>query len=412
MTTPIDPKDRQIADLTARLAEAEETLRAIRGGAVDALVVASPQGDQVFTLQGAETPYRLLVEAMNEAALMLAPDGTVLYANARFAELARTPFEQVAGSSWKQYFPAHEHPRIEEFLAAAPRHGSRGELALQTGDGALLPVQLSLRSMRREGVEGFSVVLADLTDRKAIEAELRKAHDDLEAHVRQLQEMVAELEQYSYSISHDMRGPLRSMSMFSQMLLQDHAHSLDATGRDYLRRIASAAKRLDSLIQDVLAYSRLSRAEMKLEPVDLDTLVNEIIQQYPNLQSAQARFAVHRPLLPVLANRAALTQCLSNLLGNAVKFVAPGETPRVSIWTERREGQVRVWVADEGIGIEAAQQDRIWGIFERIHNRETYEGTGIGLSIVKKAVERMGGKIGVESEPDKGSRFWFQLPPA
>lgn len=412
MTIPIDPKDRQIANLTARLAEAEETLRAIRSGEVDALVVAGSNGDQVFTLQGAETPYRLLVEAMNEAALMLAPDGTVLYANTRFSDLAQTPFEQVAGSSWERFFPAGEHPRMREFLAAAPRHGSRGEFGLQTGDGSLRPVQLSLRSMQNAGVEGFAVVLADLTDRKAIEAELRKAHDDLETHVRQLQEMVAELEQYSYSISHDMRGPLRSMSMFSHMLLQDHAQSLDAAGRDYLQRIGSAARRMDALIQDVLTYSRLSRSEMKLEPVDLDTLVAEIIQQYPNLEPIQDQFQIQRPLLPVLANRAALTQCLSNLLGNAVKFVAPGATPRVTIGTWLCEGQVRVWVADEGIGIEAEQQARIWGIFQRLHSRESYDGTGIGLSIVKKAVERMGGKVGVESEPDKGSRFWFQLPPA
>ena len=223
---------------------------------------------------------------------------------------------------------------------------------------------------------------------------------------------MGELERYSYSITHDMRAPLRAMAMFSQMLLASHATKLDETGRDYLQRINAAAKRLDLLIQDVLSYSRLSRAEMILEPVNLDQLLSETIQQYPNLQAAKAQIEIQAPLLPVLGNPTALTQCLSNLLSNAIKFVAPGTTPQIKICTELRGDQVRVWVADNGLGIAPTHRDRIWGIFERGEAGKTFEGTGIGLSIVKKAVERMGGKVGVESEPGRGSQFWFQLPRA
>jgi signal transduction histidine kinase len=224
--------------------------------------------------------------------------------------------------------------------------------------------------------------------------------------------MVGELEQYSYSITHDMRAPLRAMAMFSQLLLADHAAKLDETGRDYLQRIDSAAKRLDHLIQDVLSHSRLSRAELTLEPVNLDQLLRETIQQYPNLQSVKAHIEIQGPLLAVLGNPTALVQCVSNLLGNAVKFVAPGTRPQIKIYSEPCEGQVRVWVADNGIGIAPDLLGRVWGIFQRGHANKAYEGTGIGLSIVKKAVGRMGGKVGVESELGQGSRFWFQLPRA
>jgi signal transduction histidine kinase len=263
-------------------------------------------------------------------------------------------------------------------------------------------------------------VFRDWTDQKQMQDELRAAQkelrryaDELESRVAdrtaRLQETISELEAFSYSVSHDLRAPLRAMQGYSQFLLSDYSHSLDETGRDYIERIRNAAARLDHLIQDLLTYSRVARAQIQLRPVDLEKLIREVLQAYPALQPPHADIEIRHPLLKVLAHEPSMTQCISNLLGNVTKFVPPGTKPRIIISTERRNNRVRVWFCDNGIGISAEHQQRIFRMFETIHQQHAYEGTGIGLAIVRKAVERMGGEVGVESEPGHGCRFWIDL---
>jgi len=220
---------------------------------------------------------------------------------------------------------------------------------------------------------------------------------------------VEELEFFSYSIVHDMRAPLRSMQGFATLLREEFGPKLDATGNDYLQRIAASAEQLDRLILEVLNYSKIVRTEVKLSSVDLDKLVRHIITMYPNLQVHRSRIRVAGPLPPVWGNTATLTQAISNLLGNAVKFVKPGKAPRVNIQAEVINGWVRVWVEDNGIGIPKESQDRIFDIFHQLNRPGLYEGTGIGLAIVRKSIERLGGTVGMESNPKGGSRFWLQL---
>jgi signal transduction histidine kinase len=219
---------------------------------------------------------------------------------------------------------------------------------------------------------------------------------------------VEELETVSYSISHELRAPLRAMRGFSGILMMEHAEKLDEEASSYLHKINEAAGRLDQLIQDVLTYGSVESGP-KLQAVQPENLIEAIIRDHPMLHGKGAEIVVETPLLPVLAHEASLSQCLSNLLINAVKFVARGTQPRVRIWTERIGSQVRLWVEDNGIGIEPRHQEQIFGMFQRLHDNCTYGGTGIGLAIAHKAVERMGGMIGVESKPGKGSRFWVQL---
>jgi signal transduction histidine kinase len=177
-----------------------------------------------------------------------------------------------------------------------------------------------------------------------------------------------------------------------------------------LMLINKASERLDRLTQDLLTYSRVVRNPVTMSPVSLERLVPDIIQQYPNFQPPHAQICIQSPLLEVMGHEASLIQCLSNLIGNAVKFVLPGVKPRIKIWTEPmiKAQMIRIWVEDNGIGIETDQLTRIFGIFERVSKK--YEGTGIGLAIVRKAAERMGGAVGVESTLGRGSRFWLQLP--
>lgn len=228
----------------------------------------------------------------------------------------------------------------------------------------------------------------------------------------ELRETVQQLETFSYSIVHDMRAPLRSMRSFASILDEEYKDKLDDSGRSYLARIISASSRLDVLITDVLTYSRVAMNQAEPHRIDLDSLVREIIEQYPQFQDAAQYVRVENQLPAVLGNGALLTQVVSNLVGNALKFVPPGQVPNVKIRAERMPGRVRLWVEDNGIGIAAEHRDKLFNLFQRLHRPNEYAGTGVGLAIVKKAVERMGGSVGLESEPGVGSRFWCDLPPA
>jgi PAS domain S-box-containing protein len=256
-------------------------------------------------------------------------------------------------------------------------------------------------------------IAVDNTPQKQIEADLEKERSGLEQRVAertgQLQTTISELEAFSYSLSHDMRAPLRAMEGYTQLLRNILAEKLGPKELDYFGRIMASAERLDNLIQDVLQYSRVARAPLELKEIDPGKLVSQVITDYPALQSPEAEIQIEEPLLSVMGHEAFLTQCISNLLSNAVKFVAPGVKPKVRVSTKASGNEVRLWVEDNGIGIPMDNQKQIFGIFQRLHAHTSYPGTGIGLAIVQKAVQRMGGRVGVESAVGKGSKFWLQL---
>ncbi|MGH7967872.1 MAG: sensor histidine kinase, partial [Limisphaerales bacterium] len=219
--------------------------------------------------------------------------------------------------------------------------------------------------------------------------------------------VTAELEQMSYSIMHDMRAPLRAITAFGGMIEAEAVDRLNEQERSYLTRLKLAAARMDHLIVDVLNYSHIVRGDLELSAVNVSDLLRGIVETYPALQSVRKGIHVPPDLPLVEANEAALTQCFSNLLDNAVKFTKTGQFPCINIKAERRDPRVRIWVEDDGIGIAEAFQERIFRMFQR--GADLQEGTGIGLAIVRKAAERMGGSVGVISELDHGSRFWVEL---
>jgi PAS domain S-box-containing protein len=256
---------------------------------------------------------------------------------------------------------------------------------------------------------------AELT---AARAELRRHADDLENVVRlrtaRLEEVNAELEAFTYSASHDLRAPIRHIRGFAEAVLADAGATLSEENQTNLRLILSSACRMDTLICDLLAYSRLSRDEIILVPLALDAVVADVVaDQRATIKNQHAEILVHGALPLVMADRVGLQQVLANLVGNALKFVAPGVAPRVVIRAELRGTRVRLWVEDNGIGIEPRYHEDIFTLFRRLHGAKTYAGTGIGLSLVRKGMTRMDGECGVESAPGAGSRFWldFQAAP-
>ncbi len=226
-----------------------------------------------------------------------------------------------------------------------------------------------------------------------------------------LQELLAELESFSYSVSHDLRAPLRVMAGYAKALIEDHGATLNPQARQYVERIAYSAERMDALTQDVLTYTRLSRGEITLEPVDLEQMLRQLFHEYPALAATQGALTLRKPLASVIAHGPSLVQVLANLIGNAVKFARPGVPLRVKAFTQRRGDRVRIVVKDNGRGVDAALHEKIFGMFERGVGPDI-PGTGIGLAIVKKAAERMSGSVGVSSKLGAGAEFWIELPRA
>ena len=240
---------------------------------------------------------------------------------------------------------------------------------------------------------------------------LRQANESLEDRAKLLSLANRELESFCYTIAHDLRAPLRAMEGMTALLLEEHAEKLDENALDYGNRIRTAASRMDQMIQELLAYSRLSLMAIQSQPVRLSRVIKDVLTQMAwDLEQGKAKVTAKKSSHEVNGNYAIIVQVLANLISNAVKFVEPGKTPEIKIHDEQRDGMIRVWVEDNGIGIAKEHQDRIFRIFERLHGRENYAGTGIGLAIVEKAITRMNGRVGLESELGHGSKFWFELP--
>jgi PAS domain S-box-containing protein len=262
-------------------------------------------------------------------------------------------------------------------------------------------------------VLGVVMVFHDASVLRHAQNSLKAYSLDLEQKVADrttnLQQAVSELEAFSYTVSHDLRSPLRAMQGFSEAVLEDYGDKIGTRGKDYLERISKAAQRLDRLITDLLSYTRISRGDVPMQPLDSHRLIHDIIQSYPHLNPPAAEVHVEGTLPMILGREAPLTQVLSNLLGNAVRFVGPNTLPRVRVWSEERGNRCRLWIEDNGVGISPENHERIFQMFVQVNDFETYGGTGVGLAIVKKAVETMRGSVGVESKEGSGSKFWVEL---
>jgi len=377
------------------------------------------------TSRESEQTLHTMADNISQLAWMADDTGWIFWYNKRWFDYTGTTLPEVEGWGWKQ---VHHPEYVEKVVEKLRRHFQNGEIwedtfPLRGKDGKyrwFLSRAVPLKDEHGKLWRWFGTN-TDVTD-------VRTAHDALSNALAQLgdksllldalvqnrtaklQETVAELEALSYSIAHDLRAPLRSMQAFSEILLAEHAAQMNADGRQFLLRIAKSAIRMDHLTRDVLNYSQVLRTNFELDPVNMQQLVLEVVDTYPMFAPKDTNIVLEGILPAVMGNEAMLTQVFSNLMSNAVKFVRVGEMPRIKIWADSAEGRSRFFVQDSGIGIPADQQGRIFGVFEQLD--KTYEGTGIGLAIVKKSIERMGGTLGLESEPGRGTIFWFELQTA
>jgi len=272
-------------------------------------------------------------------------------------------------------------------------------------------------AMTRENLLLYQEAQKEIAMRKEIESRMRVLNAELERRVsdrtRLLEEATREANSFAYTVAHDLRAPLRAITGFCQALREDYVSAVDSQGQDYLDRIVTGARKMDDLIRDLLDYARINRADLQRTLVDLDVVVGEVLHlMAPELQERKAEIQVAKPLGRVIAHGPVLVQVFTNLISNATKFVAPGVQPVVRIRGESGKNRVRILIEDNGIGISPEHHERIFGIFERLNRAEEYPGTGIGLAIVRRSLERLEGSVGVESQPGLGSTFRVDLPSA
>lgn len=240
--------------------------------------------------------------------------------------------------------------------------------------------------------------------------EKKKADLKIKQYARQLELRNEEYKRFAYVVSHDLRAPLRAMQGFADALLEDYGEVLDETGREYAERVVKASLRMDELINDLLVYSRITSTDIELGTISSQGCLDKVLESLEEMLTERKTTIELTSSLPsVIGHSSTLVQILANLITNSLKFVQSEVTPKIKIGAEGSGIYHRIWVEDNGIGIDPAQHEKIFAVFERLHGTDEYPGTGIGLAIVKKGVERQEGKCGVESAPGRGSKFWIDL---
>lgn len=399
----------ELRETQAHIAELEATLNAIRRGEVDAVVVEGPQGSRVFTLETSDEPYRILAERMNEGAATLTADGTILFCNARLAKMLDMPMEQVAGSTLFKLLASQS--QAGEVLAEAAKNDVRAEAQLLRRDGSVAPVQLSVTQIPLAGNDGLCLVVTDLSAQKRVEEEVRRLNAELEAKVNQrtaeLQTSNKELEAFTYAVAHDLRAPLRHIHAFSDMLACDAESKLSSEGKHFVECILAGTARMEILLEALLNLSRLGRQPVNCTNVDLKHLVHEVIDDLAS-ETANRKIEWRVTELPAVScDRELMRIVYTNLLSNAVKFTRKQPKAVIEIGQQTSEGRVLLFVRDNGAGFDMRYADKLFGVFQRLHQERDFEGTGIGLATVTRILHRHGGKIWTQSEPGKGAAFYF-----
>jgi PAS domain S-box-containing protein len=403
------------------LREATDTLEAIRTGQVDALVVTGQNGHSLYTLESADFAYRVFIEQMAEGAVSLNSEGVIIYCNSQFARIISAPLSDIIGRTFVEFVTEDDGVNFNKLFAESRNKDITGEIAMRSGINAV-HVKLSLNSLQLEGQSAVSVIVTELTYQKKIEKQLKERNEELIRLNGELINSNQDLQQFASVASHDLQEPLRKIQVFAKFLKDRSYSELSDASKNYVEKILASAHRMKVLIIDVLTYSKLSAGDTGMQPVDLNLVFQEILEDFDlriNERNAKIELA---NLCVVEGNKGQLRQVFHNLVSNALKFVPRDREPVLSI--QQRDCNAkelglslgndadycRIIVSDNGIGFDETYSSSIFNLFEKLNPKATYEGSGIGLAIAKKIIEKHHGVIIARSRPGEGSEFNVVLP--
>jgi PAS domain S-box-containing protein len=346
--------------------------------------------------------------------LSVRDDGSIALMNRTLQTWLGYTLEDLHGQHIDTILPAASRIFYQtHFFPLLRIHGHVEEVyfPLRRKDGSDIPMLVN--ASRRAGELAYDCVFMPMHQRDQYENEILRAKAVAEEARRAKDEAYADLEAFAYSVSHDLRSPLATVRILAEFALKDYADQLDGEVKEYLGLIVQSASEMAKMTEDILAYSRTSGSTLELEPVSLEQVVSRAVDQLQaEFTQRNVQLDIVKPLPSVRGHPTLLSQVVTNLLTNAVKFVAPDVRPEIKVWTERSptpQPTVRLWIEDNGIGIAPDDQERVFRLFERGHVKKEYTGTGVGLAIVRRGIERMSGRVGLESTVGVGSRFWVEL---
>ncbi|AEV99513.1 PAS domain-containing sensor histidine kinase [Niastella koreensis] len=409
----------ELEELRHQLLEAHETIDAIRTGQVDALILESNGSNELYTLKTADIAYRVFIEKMTEGAVTLSRDGFILYCNQQFAVIVNHPLSAVIGSSFRVFIADEDLAAYDQLFENCWQQDSKEEIRLKNSHTGI-PVQLSMTALQIEGTRALSIIITDLSAQKKTQLQLEEANRKLQIMNKALEESNHDLQQFASIASHDLQEPLRKVQMFSNMLLEKN-EELHGDSKRFLDKILDATRRMKILIVDVLNYSRLSARDPMRETVDLNKVVNELLEDL-ELIILEKKAVVRVGELPSIAgNKGQIRQVFQNLLSNALKFTRADHRPVIDITAQtvaekyaqhstENSRFTLIRVKDNGIGFEEKYLENIFALFERLHTKDKFEGTGIGLAIARKIIEKHGGAITAQSKIGAGAEFLIWLP--
>ncbi len=353
-------------------------------------------------LRRSEHTFQLLVDSIqNYAVFMLDPDGRVASWNAGAERIKGYPAHEIIGANFSTFYPpedvAQGKPRWElEMAERDGRHEDEGWRVRKDGTRFWANAVVSAMRDAHGTLIGFAKVTRDLTERRRVEQALAQSNQ--------------ELERFSYSVSHDLRAPLRAISGYAQALFQDHAAQLDTEGKRLLTVIRDSAKLGGELIDALLDFSRVGRQALARAPVDLRALTENVVSELRQTHGPVAVEVVLTPLPPTSGDAALLRNVLINLIGNAFKFSANRAHPKVEIGAQQDGAEVTYYVKDNGVGFDMQHTGKLFGVFQRLHRPDEFEGTGVGLALAQRIIQRHGGRIWAEGKVNEGATFFFTLP--